>query len=358
MQEYSFDLTTIGATVEVYGALQPYADRGLQLGRVSIVHRDQYRLFTADGEMKAQAIGALLYRAESAADLPAVGDWVAAQRTGPDEAMIHAVLPRRTSFSRRAAGERGQEQMIAANVDLALIVCGLDRDFNPRRIERYLTLTREGGSDAAILLNKNDLCADPQARVEEVDRIAGGAPVISICARSNDSIEPVLGLIGGGRTVALLGSSGAGKSTLMNQLLGEPRQRVQEVRESDSRGRHTTTYRELVPLPNGGALIDTPGMRELALWAGTESVDSAFSDVAELALGCRFRNCGHGVEVGCAVQAAILSGDLDLERWRSYQKLHAEIAFQERKTDVTAALALKQRWKKIHKAMRVNKRWS
>src|SRR5436190_11284291 len=187
MQEYSFDLTTIGATVEVYGALQPYADRGLQLGRVSIVYREQYRLYTADGEMKAAAIGALLYRAESASDLPAVGDWVAVQRTGPDEAMIHAVLPRRTTFSRRAAGDREQEQMIAANVDLALIVCGLDHDFNPRRIERYLTLAREGGADAAIILNKNDLCADPQARVEEVRGIACGAPVVSVCALSNDS---------------------------------------------------------------------------------------------------------------------------------------------------------------------------
>src|SRR6195256_1070907 len=146
MQEYSFDLTTIGATVEVYGALQPYADRGLQLGRISIVHRDQYRLYTADGEMKAMAIGALLYRAENAAELPAVGDWVAVQRTELDEAMIHAVLPRRTTFSRRAAGEREQEQMIAANVDLALVVCGLDHDFNPRRIERFLTLARERGA--------------------------------------------------------------------------------------------------------------------------------------------------------------------------------------------------------------------
>src|SRR5262245_26531850 len=334
MQEYSFDLATIGATVEVYGVLQPYADRGLQLGRVSIVHRDQYRLYTADGEMKGAAIGALLYRAERASDLPAVGDWVAVQRTGPDEAMIHAVLPRKTTFSRRAAGEREQEQMIAANIDLALIVCGLDHDFNPRRIERYLTLARESGADAAIILNKNDLCADPGSRVDEVGRIASGARVLSICARSSDAIEPILELIGSGRTVALLGSSGAGKSTLVNQLLGQQRQRVQEVRESDSRGRHTTTYRELLPLPSGGALIDTPGMRELALWAGSESVDSAFGDIAELALRCRFRNCAHGGETGCAVHAAILAGELDPDRWRSYQKLRAEIAWQERKADV------------------------
>ncbi len=355
MQEYCFDLTTIGATAEVYGALQPYADRGLMLGRVSIVHREQYRIYTEHGEMKAAAIGALLYRAEDASALPAVGDWIAVQRTGPDEAMIHAVLARRTRFSRRAAGEREQEQMIAANVDLALIVCGLDHDFNLRRIERYLTLARESGADAAIALNKADLCVELEARLEDARRIAGGAPVVSICAQSPEGIAPILGLIGRGRTVALLGSSGVGKSTLVNQLLGEERQRVREVRESDSRGRHTTTYRELVPLPSGGALIDTPGMRELQLWAGPDSLDSAFADVADLAQRCRFRNCAHGAEDGCAVQAAIADGELDAERWRSYQKLNAEIAWQVRKTDVHAAQAEKQRWKKIHKAARVYK---
>jgi ribosome biogenesis GTPase len=355
MQEYSFDLTSIGATAEVYAALQPYADRGLILGRVSVVYRDQYRLYTEWGELKAAAIGALLYRAEDGSQLPATGDWVAAQRTAPDEAMIHAVLPRRTRFSRRAAGEREQEQMIAANIDLALIVCGLDHDFNLRRIERYLTLARESGADAAVVLNKTDLCASLQARLEEVRRIACGAPVVSICARSAEGIEAIFDLVGRGRTVALLGSSGAGKSTLVNQLLGEQRQRVQEVRESDSRGRHTTTHRELIPLPNGGALIDTPGMRELQLWAGPDSLDSAFADIAELASGCRYRDCAHTVENGCAVQDAIRSGQLDPQRWGSYQKLGAEIAWQERKTSVQAAQAEKQRWKKIHKAMRVHK---
>jgi len=338
--------------------MQPYADRGLILGRVSIVYREQYRLYTAEGEVKAATIGALLFRAEDASALPAIGDWVAAQRIGPDEAMIHAVLPRRTRFSRRAAGTREVEQMIAANIDLALIVCGLDHDFNPRRIERYVTLARESGADVAVVLNKADLCSDLEARETEAARVARGASVVSICARSVEGIEPILGLIGGGRTVALLGSSGVGKSTLVNQLLGEERQRVREVRESDSRGRHTTTYRELVPLPRGGALIDTPGMREVQLWAGTDSLDSAFDDIVELAQRCRFRNCTHAVEDGCAVQAAMLDGGLDEQRWQSYQKLQAEIAWQERKVDGDAARAQKQRWKKIHKAMRVYKnRW-
>ena len=357
MQQYSFDLTSIGATDEVYGALQPYAERGLQLGRISIVHREQYRLYTADGEMKAAAIGALLYRAENASELPAVGDWVAVQPTGPDEAMIHAVLPRRTAFSRRAAGEREQEQMIAANIDLVLIVCGLDHDFNPRRIERYLTLARESGADAAVVLNKADLCADPETRVGEVSRIASGAPVVSTCARL------------GRRDLADSGpdrpwTNGRATRFVRSRQIdaGEPVARRGAAARSGrpgerQPGRHTTTYRELVPLPNGGALIDTPGMRELALWAGPASLDSTFSDVAELSQGCRFRDCAHGVEAGCAVQAAILEGKLAPERWQSYQKLHAEIAWQERKIDITAALKEKQRWKKIHKAMRSPKRW-
>ena len=349
------DLSTIGANDEVYGHIQPYAARGLVLGRVSAVHREQYRLYTAEGEVKAEAIGALLYRAVDGSEWPAVGDWVAAQIVGPGEAMIHAVLPRKTVFSRRAAGEREREQVIAANIDMVLVVCGLDHDFNVRRIERYLILAREGGADVGVVLNKADLCADTQARIREAVQVAGGAPVVSICARSPEAIDPILALIGGCRTVALLGSSGVGKSTLVNQLLGEERYRVQEVRVSDSRGRHTTTWRELSPLPRGGAIIDTPGMRELQLWAGQGSLDLAFDDIAELALRCRFRDCAHGVEEGCAVQSAILEGALDGERWQSYQKLRAEVAWHERRTDVSAALAEKRRWKKIHREMRSHK---
>ncbi len=345
------DLTTIGATSALLDTFQTYAERGLVLGRVSVVHSDQYRIYTAAGEMAAEAIGALLYRTERSA-WPAVGDWVAVQPVGPHEAMVHAVLPRRTIFSRRAAGDREQEQVIAANVDLALIVCGLDQDFNVRRIERYLTLAHASGVDAAIILNKSDLCADLPARIAEAAGVAAGAPVVAISARSSEGIGPVRRLIQSGVTIALLGSSGVGKSTLVNQLLGVERQAVREVRESDSRGRHTTTYRELLPLPQGGALIDTPGMRELQLWAGQDSLDSAFADITALAAGCRFGDCSHVVEVGCAVRSAVEAGELDGSRWESYRKLRAEIAWHTRQTDVQAAQATKKKWKVIHKAMR------
>ena len=351
MQE-CFDLTTIGATDEIYERFKAYEARGQLLGRVSVVHGERYRLYTARGEMQAEAIGALLYRTERSG-WPAVGDWVAVQQVGPREGMVHAVLPRRTLFSRRAAGDAEQQQVIAANVDLAMIVCGLDQDFNLRRIERYLALVEASGARAAVVLNKSDLCPEVGARVEEVTRIASGADVVAITARTAEGIQPMLRLVGPGLTVALLGSSGAGKSTLVNQLLGEDRQRVREVRESDSRGRHTTTHRELLPLPQGGALIDTPGMREIQLWAGAGSLDAAFAEIAELAAQCRFRDCSHKVEQGCAVRAAVESGELDAARWQSYAKLRAEIAWHERQTDVQAAQATKKKWKAIHKAMRV-----
>jgi ribosome biogenesis GTPase len=347
-----FDLKAIGASDDVLEQFSRYAEQGLKLGRVSAVHRDQYRIYTERGDLKAEAIGALLFRSPDPAALPVVGDWVAAQLVDEAAAMIHAVLPRRSRFSRRAPGNREVEQIVASNIDLVLVICGLDLDFNLRRIERYLTLALEGSAEAVIVLNKCDLSLDLAARVEETRGVARGSRVVVISALTGYGLGGITGLLGENRTVALVGSSGSGKSTLINRLLGERRQKVQEVRESDSRGRHTTTARELIPLPGGGVLIDTPGMRELQLWAGQESLESTFSDIAEVALTCRFRDCSHLGEDGCSVAEALSEGTLDPARWESYRKLQAEIQWHDAQTNANLARARKQRWKAIHKEMR------
>ena len=342
-----FDLGRIGANDHVLRASRPFVERGWELARVSIVQREQYRLYTASGEVSAQAAGALLYRLEDPAQWPAVGDWVAVQRVDDSQAVVHAVLPRATVFARRAPGAAEEQQVIAANVDAALIVCSLDNDLSLRRIERYLTLVRESEAEPVIVLNKTDLCANVAAAVDHVRSVAGVARVIAIRAQTPDCVDPILEIAGGLRTLALVGSSGVGKSTLVNTLLGTSKQAVQPVREADSKGRHTTTHRELLPLPGGGAIIDTPGMRELQLWASEASLGEAFDEIAQLAAHCRYRDCTHTVDEGCAVHGAV-----DEARYQSFLKMRAEIAFHERKTDIREALALKQRWKAIHKAAR------
>jgi ribosome biogenesis GTPase len=344
------DLVSLGAAQAVLGAFQPFSARGLILARVAFSHRDQYRLLTETGEVSAEPSGSLWYRSQTAAAMPVVGDWVAARLAAPDYAIVEAVLPRLTCFSRRAAGRREDEQPIAANIDLVFLVCGLDGDFNVRRIERYLALGAESGAASVVVLNKSDLCPDLDASLAAVHAVAGASPVVAISARQN--AEPLLPFLGPGRTVALLGSSGTGKSTIVNRLLGEERLRTNEVRESDSRGRHTTTHRELAALPCGGAIIDTPGMRELQLWAGAESVDRTFDEIAALAGNCRFRDCTHSGEPDCAVAAALESGDLASDRWQSYRKLQGEARRHQRMTDVQEAQAYKRWLKRVHKAHR------
>jgi ribosome biogenesis GTPase / thiamine phosphate phosphatase len=346
------DLVSLGADAALCGAFAPFSAQGLILARVSTSQREQYRLITESGEITAEPSGGLSYRAASAAEMPVVGDWVAARPAAPDYAIVEAVLPRHTCFSRRAAGRREEEQPLAANIDIVFLVCGLDGDFNLRRLERYLALAAESGASPVIVLNKADLCADAAGRAAEVRRISGSAPAVTVSARAEGGAEPLRAFLAPGRTVALLGSSGVGKSTIVNCLLGEERLRTAEVRESDSRGRHTTTHRELMPLPGGGALIDTPGMRELQLWAGTESIDGVFDDVAAAAGGCRFRDCAHAGEPGCAVAAALESGALDRERWESYRKLLGEARRHELMSDALAAQEAKRKLKRIHKAAR------
>lgn len=343
-------LESLGAGDAVLGAFQSYAAQGLVLARVAISQRDQYKLYTEEGECSAEPSGGLWYRTPDRAGMPVTGDWVAARMVGREDAIVEAVLPRRTLFSRRAAGTREEQQAIAANVDVVFLVCGLDGDFNLRRLERYLTLSAESGASPVVVLNKADVCAEVEARIAETRPVAGDAPVIPCSARDGGGLEALDAFLGHGRTVALLGSSGVGKSTIVNHLLGEERFATNEVRESDSRGRHTTTHRELVPLPLGGALIDTPGMRELQLWASQASVDQTFDEIATLAAECHFRDCRHQGEKGCAVAVARAEGRVDPARWESYRKLMGEAQRHERMSDKLAALEHKRKWKVLHKA--------
>ena len=332
------DLRALGADDSVFGAFQEHSKRGLILARVATAHREVYRLI-GEHEWTAEAAGKLWYDGMQ----PAVGDWVAARAVGDGQALIEAVLPRRTLFARRAPGRREERQAIAANIDLVFLVCGLDGNFNLRRLERYLTLAAESGAAAVVVLNKTDCCADVEAAVAQAAAASGGSPVVALSAR--ESADRLREFLAPGRTVALLGSSGVGKSTIVNALAGEDRLRTSEVREWDGRGRHTTTHREIVPLAGGGVLIDTPGMRELQLWAGEDAVEQAFEEIAELAAGCRFRDCSHSGEEGCAVAGAVDAG-----RLASFHKLMAEARHHRVESDRWAAAEEKRRWKVIHKA--------
>lgn len=341
-------LDSLGATPELRAAVRT----SLILARVILAQREQYRLITETGELDAEPAGALWYHAEDRGGMPVVGDWVAARVVAPGQAIVEAVLPRRTLFARRAPGRREDRQPIAANIDVVFLVCGLDGNFNMRRLERYLTLAVESGAAAVVVLNKSDLCDDLPARMAETLGVAGECPVVPVNTREPEGIAPLRAFLGPRRTVALLGSSGVGKSSIVNCLTGEELLRTAEVRESDSRGRHTTTHRELIMLPGGGALIDTPGMRELQLWAGEDALHQVFDEVTALAAECRFGDCSHMGEAGCAVQEALRTGRLAPDRWESYVKLRKEVRRHESMADPLKAHEEKRKLRAMHKACR------
>lgn len=314
----------------------------LMRGRVSFGAREQYRVLVEGGEMEAEPSGKL----RAYGELPAVGDWVRL-RVSDGLGWMEEVEPRRTAFVRKGAGRKHEAQCVAANVDVVFVVCGLDGDFNVRRLERYLVLAAESGAQPVVVLNKADVAADLERAVEQTRVVAGAADVVAIAARR--SVEALWRWLEPGRTGVLLGSSGAGKSTMANALAGTE-WATREVRSSDSRGRHTTTGRMLMELPNGAWLMDTPGMRELGLLAGSDALDAGFPEIAALAADCRFADCGHAGEPGCAVEQALAEGRIVADRWASYLKLRREARHNAIAADATAQRVEKQRWKAIHKA--------
>jgi ribosome biogenesis GTPase len=314
--------------------------------RVASACREQFSVWTEDGEMDAEPSGALRYASRL---WPAVGDWVVLREDGP---VIERVLERRTTLSRKLPGSEASEQVLAANIDVLFIVSGLDHDYNPRRLERYVVIAREAGARPVIVLNKADLAGEPGFELEEVLRLtrtlAGGARVLPLSAMTDASLDVLGAEMAAGETAAMVGSSGVGKSTILNRLLGAERQRTFAVRDGDSRGRHTTTARELFLMPEGWLLIDMPGLREVGLWSGDGAVDGAFHDIQELAQACRFRDCRHSGEPGCAVA----NGAVDEARLANYQKMRREVGYLERKADPELARQTRAKWKAIHKAMR------
>ncbi|OGS45925.1 MAG: ribosome small subunit-dependent GTPase A [Elusimicrobia bacterium RIFOXYD2_FULL_34_15] len=329
--------------------------------RVVKAQREIYWIYSNLGEFKAEISGKFRLNAKSSGNFPVVGDWAIA-RLSPEGnfAIIEGILPRFSKFSRKEAGNITEEQILVANIDIVFLVNGLDGDYNLRRIERYLALAWDSSAKLVILLNKTDVCSDIQKKIAEVESISAGFPVHTLSARNFSGIEILNKYIKKGITIAFIGSSGVGKSTIINCLLGEERLKVGAVRESDSHGRHITTHRELIILPGGGIVIDNPGLRELQMWKNEDTLENTFSDLESLADNCRFRDCKHIDEPGCAVRSAIEKGDLDPKRFQSYIKLKKELRYlatrKEKIKSNNEKLVTKKKISKLSKQIQKHKR--
>jgi len=321
-------LTDLGWDSFFENHFEQYRNQNYYAMRIIRENREKYLAYCELGEFSCEISGKFRFDTDIKANFPTVGDWVIGLiHPNEKKATIHALLPRKNFFSRKVAGQITDEQIVAANIDTVFIVTGLDLNFNLRRIERYLTMAWNSGTVPVILLNKSDLCSETEFRKSEVESIALGIDVYTLSAVHKVGMEIFNKYIQAGKTVAFLGSSGVGKSTIINSLLGTKRFKVNEVSELGSRGRHTTTFRELIVLPNGGIVIDTPGMRELQVWGDEEGLKQVFDDIEELASNCHFRDCSHRNEPGCAVQTAVNNGFLDPKRLESYFKLKKEFAY-------------------------------
>jgi ribosome biogenesis GTPase len=345
-------LSTYGWSDALQHDFSLFAAQGLVPARVTVQQRGRFRLITERGETESRISGRFAHEAAEG-DYPVTGDWVAVELKA-DVAVIQHVLPRATVFTRKSAGPSGAVQVVAANVDVALLAASLNADLNLRRLERYLATTYESGAKPVIVLTKADACDDVAGLVAEVEAIAFGAPVIACSVMTGEGLAELSGHLVRGETAVLLGSSGVGKSTLVNALAGSELMVTQAIREDDAHGRHTTTHRELILLPSGALILDTPGMRELALWEADAGVEAAFADVTaeveRIGEGCKFRDCTHGREPGCAVQAALADGTLSADRWQSFHKLQGELAYEHRKADPRARAESRKVWISRNKA--------
>jgi ribosome biogenesis GTPase len=338
-------LEALGWDAAWQSAFEQLQEDNLIAARVAAHHRGSYVLWSDDGERRARAAGRLFYEQDVGGAVPAVGDWVAVAPTG----LITSLLPRRSAFVRKRAGLGSAEQVLAANVDAAFLLAGLDDDFSLRRLERYITTAWESGSDPVVVLTKTDLCTDVADAVLAVESVAIAVPVHPVSNVTGDGLDALAAHLSPGRTVVLLGSSGVGKSTLLNRLAGTELMPTAEL-AADGTGRHTTTHRELVRLPNGALVIDTPGLRELQFWEG--DLTAAFEDIEALAAECRFRDCAHAREPGCAVLAAVDNGRLELDRLRSWRKFQRELESIAARSDRRLRIARKKRWKQIAQVAR------
>jgi ribosome biogenesis GTPase / thiamine phosphate phosphatase len=333
-------------------AFELLQDDNLVAARVAAQHRGSYVAWSAAGELRARARGAMFHAHEVGGELPAVGDWVALKDIDGDHATVAAILPRRSAFMRKHAGRDSTEQVLAANVDIAFLLAGLDDDFSLRRLERYLATAWESGAEPVVVLTKTDVCDDVPTAVLSVESVAIAVPIFPLSNVTGEGLDALAERLEPGRTAVLLGSSGVGKSTLLNTLAGDELMATREL-AADGTGRHTTTHRELVRLPNGALVIDTPGLRELQFWEG--DLSAAFEDIEALAAECRFRDCAHLREPGCAVLAAVDDGRLELDRLRAWRKLQRELESIAARSDKRLHLARKQRWKRQSTSARLRR---